>query len=275
MVHPAKKQATGIARPADLKLARRAVRQGPQAARLAVFGMVIHTISVVPQSTTTSPSRSAPATSCSHSASTEPAASTASASRSWPDRGARPLDPRHAVGRRAALRATVLAPAGAVEQRIRRTRAGIVEDRLARQRVVGHCRRGPVPLGVGRLSRRPAQEFDSLAGEELVVGAPGPLPRLSPYSRPGVSGLPTSSTAVSDGTIAVTATAVASGLPVRPAPPTVPAATPRRRRARGGRGRHPELVRNSCPGHYLAVLVGGHCLDGGRADVDADCDVFG
>ena len=37
-------------------------------------------------------------------------------------------------------------------------------------------------------------------------------PRLSPYSRPGVIGTPSASTAVSDGTIADTATARASGL---------------------------------------------------------------
>src|SRR5215217_2672828 len=41
-------------------------------------GTVTHTISVVPHSTTTSPSRVASVTNCSHTASTEPAASTVS-----------------------------------------------------------------------------------------------------------------------------------------------------------------------------------------------------
>ena len=104
----------------------------------------------------------------------------------------------------------------------------------------------------------------------------GPLPRLSPYSRPGVSGLPTSSTAVSDGTIAVTATALASGRAElgqrrqRAAPPRLVGVV-----LEPVGGRHPQLVRNSCPGHHPAVLVGGHGFDGGRADVDADCDLFG
>src|SRR4029078_6812502 len=61
--------------------------------------MVVHTISVVPQSTTTSPSRSAPATSCSQSASTEPAASTAAESRNRPV--AAPL--RSPLGRRSVV----------------------------------------------------------------------------------------------------------------------------------------------------------------------------
>ena len=39
-------------------------------------------------------------------------------------------------------------------------------------------------------------------------------------------------------------------------------------------GRHPQLVRNPDPRSHLAVLVGGHRFDGGRTDVDADCDVL-
>jgi hypothetical protein len=40
------------------------------------------------------------------------------------------------------------------------------------------------------------------------------------------------------------------------------------------RGGHPQLVRNAHPGRDAAVLVGGHGLDSGRSDVDADCGGF-
>jgi hypothetical protein len=41
------------------------------------------------------------------------------------------------------------------------------------------------------------------------------------------------------------------------------------------RGRHPQLMRDTGSCQHPPVLVGGDGLDGGGADVDADCDVFG
>ena len=239
-IHPAEKQATGVARPADLKLSRRGVRQGPQAGHFPVFGngdphdqrrAAEHDHVAVPIGTRDKLlAQRIDRTGGQHGVGIAQLA----------DRGAGRLDPWHAVGRRAALRATILAPAGAVEQRIRRARGGIVEDRLAGQRVVGHCRRGPVPLGVGCLARRPAQEFDRLAGEERGVGA-----RRSPS--PAV--------AVQQARCQRPAHVVDGGqrrhhrrdgdrggvgpAEFGPAPPAGPAATPRRRRARGGRGQAP------------------------------------
>ena len=67
-------------------------------------GMVTHTISVVPHSTSTSPSWSAPATICSHRASMAPIASTAVGRRcTCPTARSDRLDPRHLLDRRAAL----------------------------------------------------------------------------------------------------------------------------------------------------------------------------
>ena len=106
------------------------------------------------------------------------------------------------------------------------------------------------------------------------VGA-ATLPRLSPYSRPGVTGMPSASTAVRDGTIAETATARASGRPScsracqRTVPPGLLGVM-----LESVRCGYLQPVRNARPRRYLAVLVGGHRFDRGRADVDADCHLF-
>ena len=89
-------------------------------------------------------------------------------------------------------------------------------------------------------------------------------------------GSPSWSTAVSDGTIAVTATALASGRPrsaqgrQRTTPPGFVGIV-----LEAVRGRDPQLMGNTRPRQHPTVLVGGHGLDGGGADVDADCDGFG
>ena len=83
-------------------------------------------------------------------------------------------------------------------------------DRAGGQHGIGIAQ---YPLASGT-SRAIQRRNSTVSPERNVVSAPvAPLPRLSPYNRPGVSGLPSSSTAVRDGTMAVTATAVASGLP--------------------------------------------------------------
>ncbi len=100
-------------------------------------------------------------------------------------------------------------------------------------------------------------------------------PRLSPYSRPGVTGTPSASTAVMEGTIAETATARASGRASslegrqRAVPPGL-----LRVMLEFVRRGYPQPVRDSGPRDHSAVLVGGHRLDRGRADVDADCHLF-
>src|SRR5205807_2565389 len=175
-------------------------------------GMVIHTTSVVPQSTTTSPSRSAPATSCSHNASTEPAASTVSASRSRPT--AAPVcatcGMRSAVAPHSAQRfslQSVPSYNGYIVPAVAMSTTGSPASAWLATAIAGQY---PFASGASRAVQR-KNSTDS--PERNVLIAPvAPLPRLSPYSRPGVSGLPTSSTPVSDGTIEVTATAVASGL---------------------------------------------------------------
>ena len=100
-------------------------------------------------------------------------------------------------------------------------------------------------------------------------------PRPSPYSSPGVIGWPPESTAVSDGTIADTATARASGRASWSSAASGPCrqASSALCSSRSGAG-----TRNSCgypcPRDHPAILVGGDRFDGGGADVDADCDLF-
>ena len=89
-------------------------------------------------------------------------------------------------------------------------------------------------------------------------------------------GSPLWSTAVSDGTIAVTATAVGVGSAQvgkgrqRAPPPGFVGIV-----LKAVRGRDPQLMRNTGSCQHPPVLVGGDGLHGGGADVDADCDVFG
>ena len=208
-------------------------------------GMVTHTISVVPHITSTSPSRSAPATICSHSASTAPIASTAPVPCTCP--AAAPIVSTRGIcsGAGAALGAGRRIPAGPVEQGVRGGRGGEVDHRLARQGVVGHRRRRPVPGRIGGLGApssagtrrpRPARE----AAEPVPSRPPTPGRGSSPYSRPGVRGRPAVSTAVSEGTIAETATrALGPGSQLVQGRQRDRAATPRRRRAPAGRGPAP------------------------------------
>ena len=106
------------------------------------------------------------------------------------------------------------------------------------------------------------------------VGA-ATLPRLSPYSSPGVIG---NAVGVDRGQ---GRDHRRDGHRARVGPPQL--LESRQRTAPPGlvgvvlepvRRRHPQLVRNARPRHHLAVLVGGHRFDRGRADVDADCDLF-
>ena len=145
VIHPTEEQATGIARTTDLKLARRALRQGPQAGRFAIIGdrdphdqrrTAEYDYIAVPIGTRDELfAKGVDRTGGKHGVAIAQLA----------DRGTGPLDPGHAGGCHAALHTDVLAPAGAVEQWVRRGRGGMVEDRLARQRVVGNGRRGPEP----------------------------------------------------------------------------------------------------------------------------------
>ena len=144
-------------------------------------------------------------------ASMPPTASTISAAVTRPDR-ARPSSRRRgrSIDRRAALaHSSSASHPVAAEQRRRRERRAEVDDRLARQGVVGHGRSRPVAGGVRRLGGGPAQEPDDLAAPGI-----GPSVSASALATPAVavqqprSHRPAAaSTAVSDGTIVDTATA--------------------------------------------------------------------
>ena len=107
-----------------------------------------------------------------------------------------------------------------------------------------------------------------------LVGAET-LPRLSPYSSPGVMGPPSASTAVRerhhrrDGHRAGVGAAQLLEGGQRPVAPRFPRVV-----LEFVRFRYPQPVRNPGPGHHLAVLVGGDRFDRGGADVDADCHLF-
>ena len=275
-IDPAEKQPAGIARSTDLALAGHG-RDGPQARHLPRLGdghphdqrgAAQHQhVAVVDRRRT-------------------PSARTARRWRRPPARRRPPTRPTAAPGASTrGIRSTV-APRCAHSSAFqpvpsnsgrRRVGGGKVDDRLARQRVVGHRRSRPVTGRVRRLSGRPAQEFGGLAHRERAVGRQHrpTRPRPSPYSSPGVIGRPPASTAVSDGTIAETATASASGprqlvqRRQRALPPGLVGVV-----LQPVRRRHPQLVRNPCPRDHPAILIGGDRFDGGGADVDADCDLF-
>src|SRR5262249_17997692 len=166
--------------------------------------MVTQTISVVPHSTSTSPSWSAPATSCSDRASIAPAASTVSVPDTWPT--AAPIIwtlGMRSTGTPRSAQAAGLQPLP--------SNSGKAVPAVAMSITASPASAWFAPAGAGQY---PAASGASSAVHrrnsavspvrKSPLRAAAVRPRLSPYSRPGVIGLPTGSTAVSDGTIAET-----------------------------------------------------------------------
>ena len=235
--------------------------------------MVTHTIRVVPHITSTSPSWSAPATICSHTASTAPAASTASVSRTWPT--AAPVVSTRGMASGAAPHSAQTAslqplPSNngyavlAVELSITASPANAwLATAVA----------GQYPCASG--ASRAVQRRNSTASPERnVVSAPvatdpgrrhtaGPASAAAPCVVHGGQRRHHRCDRHRRGVVPAR---------VRPAPSTGPPPGLVGVVLEPIRGGHQEPVRDSRPGHHLTVLVGGDGLDCGRADIDADCD---
>ena len=275
-IDPAEEQPTGIARSPDLALARCGVRNCPQPGHLAPLGdgrpddqrgSTQHQHVAVLVGTGDHLFADGVDGACGqHGLAVAHLA----------DGGTGCFHARHAVDRRAAVGTFTCVPPGAVEQRQGGERGGEVDHGLARHGVVGHRGRGPVARRVGCFVRRPSQELCRLAhheahavrwgrnpaaavavqqargdgnavgvdrrqgrdhrrdGHRAGVGAPQPLESLQRTVPPGLLGVMLESV----------------------------------------RCGYLQPVRNARPRRYLAVLVGGHRFDRGRADVDADCHLF-
>ena len=235
--------------------------------------MTAHTISVVPQITSTSPTSSHPATSCSPIASIVPPSST------------QPGRPRH-LGERLARSARCSASGRAARRSSasfasshcfqsnsgNAVAATVVEiDRLARQRVIRDRLRHPVAARVGVLVRLPAQELRELArfGDRRRVDRRGRARRRRAARARTARRRRRRRSATAP-----------SPRPTRRAARTSPSASSARcgpvvPRLRGvvlepQRRRNEELVRDARPGDDVAVGVGRDRLHRRRSDVDPD-----
>lgn len=221
--------------------------------------MVVHTIKVAPHSTNTSPSHRAGAAHLPHSHSER-------------------LHPRHPVNGHTAVGASGRVPSRPVEQRESRDGRGIVDDRFARQGVIGHRRRRPVPGRIQRLAGRPAQKLGGLTHRRHRLR---PCHRGVRYPTPGVAvqqpGCDRPASGIDSGQRwhhrgNGQCPGVGSDQPVQccqwsPPPRFVGVVL------QPVGGRHRQLVANPYPRRHPTVVVGGHRFDGGGADIDADCDV--
>ena len=275
-VHPAEEQTTRVTRPADLELARRGVRQRPEAGHLTEL-------------TCCHPHDQSGATQHQHVAVLVGARDELFADRIDRARGqhgvgvpqpthrdARRLHARHRRRLRAALGAEGFAPSLSVEQRISGAGGGVVDDCLTREHVIGHRRRGPVPVGFGRLPHRPAQELFCFTGEERGVRA-----CVSSTADIAIEQARSERTPIDvDGRQGghhrgdrhrrgIGPTQFGKGRQRSPPPRLVGVVFELIR------CRHQQSMRDPDPRGHLTVLVRGHRLHGRRTDVDADSDRFG
>ena len=175
---------------------------------------MVHTISVVPHITSTSPSRSAPARICSQMASMAPIPNTGPFPCTRP--AAVPM-----VSTRGICSAVAPRSAHAAGFQPVPSNKGNAVAAVATSITASPARAWLATAGAGQYPAAPGasaavQRRNSAASPSAGsswLSAPGARPLSSPYSNPGVTGRPAASTAVSDGTIAATATARASATP--------------------------------------------------------------